>query len=95
MSIMSASRPIICEVDEGSELESIVCENKCGICIKPDDYISLANSILELYNNKELLINMGENSRKYVEDNITRAISTKKILDAVVQVENEGRSHNV
>ena len=90
-SIMSASRPIICEVDKGSELESIIIDNKCGLCVSPSDSEGFANAILSLYNNQEILASMGKNGRKFIEDNLTRKKSTKQIMDCVTKVKNEGK----
>ena len=87
--ILSASRPVICEVDEGSELEHIITENKCGLCVVPGDSEGLADKILTLYNDREMIMSMGGNGRKFIEDNITRKKSTQKILDCIVKVKKE------
>jgi glycosyltransferase involved in cell wall biosynthesis len=88
-SILSASCPVICEVDEGSELERIIVENDCGICIKPDDYVSMANAIIELYHDKAKINRMGVNGRKYIEKSMTRKSATKKIYECAVNLMNE------
>ena len=79
--ILSVSRPVICEADMESELAGIIKNHNCGICVAPDDYKGFANAVLELYNNKGMLMEMGHNARQYIEDHLTRKLSTKKIFD--------------
>lgn len=88
--IMSASRPIVCEADKGSELQRIICENKCGLCVVPDDCEGLADAILALYRDRSMLTNMGKNGRMYVENNITRKQSMKKIFECIMKVKTRG-----
>ena len=85
-SIMSAGRPVICEIDSYSELNEIVKNNKCGICIEPGDYVGMANAIVEL-SKLESLNEMGKNGRKYVCEyisektgiiNFTKCVETLK-----------------
>jgi len=87
--IMSASRPVICEVDEGSELERIITETQSGLCVPPGDIEGFANAIMTLYNDRKMSEQMGRNGRAYIEGNITRKESTKKILDCIMNVYNE------
>ena len=89
-SILSVSRPVICEVDEDSELHNIMADNQCGICITPNDYEGFANAVLDLYNNPKKLEEYGNNGRKFVEVNISRKILTKKIFDCALEVYKQG-----
>ena len=88
-SILSASRPVICEVDEGSELENIIIKNECGLCVSPDDSEGFADAVLRFYYDREMISDMGKNARTFIENNITRKKCTKKIFDCIIKVYNE------
>ena len=88
-SIMSAERPVLASFDKGSELDSIITENNCGVCVEADDAEALKNAILKLYENKDALHDMGKNGRKFVLDNITKEVSTGKIINVLNSVVEE------
>lgn len=87
-SIMSASRPVLANFDE-NELKSIVENNNCGIFTKAGDKVAFTDAILKLYNDKELCKEMGKNGRKFVMDNLTKAVGTQKYIDVVKSLEKE------
>ena len=84
--IMAAGRPILCEVDTGSELNLIIEENQCGICIEPGDSIGFAQAVIQLYENKEQVQYMGTNGRCFVEQHLTRQTATKEYFDCLQKV---------
>ena len=59
-SIMSAERFVLASFDMKSELNSIILEADCGICVPPDDKEAFKNAIVELYNNRAMLVEKGE-----------------------------------
>lgn len=65
---MSASKPVIAMLNgEGADN---VKEADCGFTVSAGDYQSLANTILKASGlSKEVLTQLGENSRRYYEDN--------------------------
>jgi glycosyltransferase involved in cell wall biosynthesis len=65
---MSASKPIIAMLNgEGADN---VLEADCGFTVSAGDYKSLANTILKASElPKDVLSQLGENSRKYYENN--------------------------
>lgn len=81
-SILSASRPVLANFDE-NELESIVNENQCGIFTKAGDKEAFKQAILELYRDKERCPQLGRNGRKFIMENLTRAVGTQKYVDVV------------
>jgi len=87
-SIMSASRPVLCETDKGSELEKIIAGNNCGLCVPPGDVKGFVGAVMALYDDRDLVAEMGRNGRTFVENNITRGNSTKKIWACVQNVVN-------
>lgn len=84
-SIMSASRPVLANFDE-NELKSIVENNHCGIFTKAGDKDAFKESILTLYNHRELCKKYGHNGRKFVMDNLTREVGTQKYVDVIKEV---------
>lgn len=84
-SIMSASRPVLANFDE-NELKTIIENNHCGIFTKAGDKDAFKESILTLYNHRELCKEYGYNGRKFVLDNLTREVGTQKYVDVNKEV---------
>lgn len=84
-SIMSASRPVLANFDE-NELKNIIENNHCGIFTKAGDKDAFKESILTLYNHRELCKEYGYNGRKFVLDNLTREVGTQKYVDVIKEV---------
>lgn len=84
-SIMSASRPVLANFDE-NELKTIIENNHCGIFTKAGDKEAFKESILTLYNHRELCQEYGRNGRKFVLDNLTREVGTQKYVDVIKEV---------
>lgn len=84
-SIMSASRPVLANFDE-NELKNIIENNHCGIFTKAGDKDAFKESILTLYNHRELCKEYGHNGRKLVLDNLTREVGTQKYVDVIKEV---------
>ena len=82
---MSASRPVLANFDE-NELKQIVEKHHCGIFTKAGDEDAFKQSILALYNNREMAVDMGKNGRQFVMDNLTREVGTKKYVDVIKEV---------
>ena len=84
-SIMSASRPVLANFDE-NELKDILAGNECGIFTKAGDKEAFKQSIITLYENRELCKQYGENGRQFVMDNLTREVGTHKYIDVIKSV---------
>ena len=91
-SIMSASRPVLANFDE-NELKQIVEKHHCGIFTKAGDNEAFKQSILALYNNREMAVEMGKNGRQFVMDNLTREVGTQKYVDVIKSVVAEAKKH--
>ena len=68
-SYMSAGKPIVGMVNGGSV--AVINESECGLCARAGDYQSLARNIEALSHDRERIIEMGENARKFYESNFT------------------------
>lgn len=84
-SIMSASRPVLANFDE-NELKDILAGNECGIFTKSGDKEAFKQSIIKLYENRELCKKYGTNGRQFVMDNLTREVGTQKYVDVIKEV---------
>lgn len=84
-SIMSASRPVLANFDE-NELKDILAGNECGIFTKAGDKEAFKQSIIKLYENRDLCKKYGTNGRQFVMDNLTREVGTQKYVDVIKDV---------
>lgn len=89
-SIMSASRPVLANFDE-NELKDILAGNECGIFTKAGDKEAFKQSIITLYENRELCKQYGKNGRQFVMDNLTREVGTQKYVDVIKNVVAESK----
>lgn len=85
-SIMAAERAVLASFDLDSELASVINNQRCGICVPSNDPVALREAILVMYRDRAGLRAMADNGRKYVTENLTRAIGTKKYIDTVESI---------
>lgn len=85
-SIMSAARPVLACFDKGSELDQILTENDCGVCVPADDAEAFRNAILRMAQDRDARLQQGANGRKYIEANLTREAGTAKWVQVMRQV---------
>lgn len=85
-SIMSAERPVLASFDKGSELDRIITENNCGICVDADDKDALKNAILEMYENKDLLPDAGKKGREFILKNLSKEYCTGKHIELLKNI---------
>lgn len=80
---LAAERPVIASVDPGSDTWQFVEEAKCGLCTPPGDAVALARAIILLKDNPEIANRLGENGRRYLEQNLNRAKMTSMYEQAL------------
>ncbi len=78
LAAMTAGRPVIGAVDEGSDAFRIISASKCGLSVDPGDAQTMAKSILYLYRRRALCSEMGLAGRQYVE----ACFSKEKVVNA-------------
>ncbi|MCX7885281.1 MAG: glycosyltransferase family 4 protein [Caloramator sp.] len=76
---LASKVPIVLSV-EGEAKEFIENANG-GICVEPENEKEIAQAVLKLYNEPELKKKLGENGRKYIEENYDRDKITRKFED--------------
>ena len=85
-SVMAASRPVLASFDKGGELDTIIHESGCGVCVPANDADALYTAIEQLADDAALCKQFGENGRRYIEENLTRAVGTAKWVDVMRRV---------
>ena len=91
LSIMSSGRPVLASFDHGTELETIINNNRCGKLVAAGDCCQLANQIAWFMNNPLECALMGNNAREFVEENLSKLECTYKYLQVFRDVIN---THN-
>ena len=74
------SLPILAATDRSSDIKDLLKEAKCGLWSYSGDKKDFINNIKYLCENKDLRIKMGQNGRKYLEQNfdISRSVNIIK-----------------
>lgn len=57
---------------EGEAKELFIDEGNCGLAFEPENATDLADKIMTLYQDRELLRNLGANGLEYVKKKFTR-----------------------
>lgn len=78
--IMSSGRAILASFDYQSQLRKVLEESKSGYCVEPENPEELAKTILLMRKNIKETKVMGENARKYAEDNISKENSVNAYI---------------
>ena len=84
-SIMSASRPVLANFDE-NELKDIIASANCGIFTPAGDKEAFKESIVRLYDDRNLAKQQGANGRAFVMANLTKAVGTAKYVAVLKEV---------
>lgn len=79
--ILASGRTVLGLVGENCEVADIIKNAKCGFRVNQGDVDGLVEKIKYMYQNPELLKNMGINSRKYFVEHFTRKQMTKKYYE--------------
>jgi glycosyltransferase involved in cell wall biosynthesis len=79
--ILSVSKPVLVIADKSSNLADIINENRCGKVV--DNLDGFIEAILFYYKNPDIIYEEGNNGRKYIEENLSRKVNTKKYIDII------------
>lgn len=81
-SIMSTGRPVLASFDEG-ELKDILEKNHCGVFTQANNLDEFVAAIVELSRNRERCQELGRNGRKFIMENLTKEVGTRKYVDVI------------
>lgn len=86
--IMAAGKPIIGVLEKGTEVRGLIEECNCGRCCEPGDYVEVADIIRWYIENAgtDGMKAMGENSRRYLEEKLTKEVSVGKYIEAIKEI---------
>lgn len=86
--IAATGKPVLGVLEENSEIRLIIEETKGGLLSNPGDYDSIEKNINWFINNanSDELNNMGNRSRKYLEENLTKDISINKYKKEILKI---------
>lgn len=76
--VMAAGKPVLGVLEEGTEARIIIEKSNCGICTEPGNYKEIIDIIKKVYNNEKILEEYGINSRKYLEQYLSKKVSLDK-----------------
>lgn len=83
--IMSCGRPVIASFDEG-ELKETIEKNNCGVFVHAGQVEEFVDAINMLKDNIQLCAEMGSNARKYIINNLTKEVGTRKYVEILTSV---------
>lgn len=78
---MATERPILAAFDLDSKLCEIINTAKCGKCVASDDENGFVSEILNLYENRDELKELGQNGKKYLDENLSKEKCLKMQID--------------
>ncbi len=84
--LAAAGKPVLGVLEKGSEVQWLIDQVGNGLCCEPGDYDGIAKRIqwfVEIATADEL-IQMGEKGRKYLERNLTKAVSIEKYRRSIL-----------
>ena len=67
---MAAGRPFVASLPEGDAADLVRVSNS-GLVVPPESSNELKAALLHLYDHPDVRKRLGENGRRYVEDNLT------------------------
>jgi colanic acid biosynthesis glycosyl transferase WcaI len=76
--LLASGKPIIASVPANGTAASAIINSESGFIVKPENPLSLAQAIQDLYNNRDKIIDFGRNGRNYAEKNYCFEITLNK-----------------
>lgn len=80
-SYMLSGKPILASIDKCSTAERYIMDAQCGIAVEPDNVEALTEGFRKFAEmGRERLAQMGENSRRFAEENLTRKANLPRLI---------------
>lgn len=77
----ACSKPVICT--STGEVAQLIARSNAGIATRPKDTQGMVDAILKLYNDRELLHEMGKNGRDFVTKEFSYPVVEKKLVKLI------------
>ena len=83
--IASCAKPVLGVLESGSEIRTLIEKTKGGLIADPEDYVAIEKNIREFLNmsGSDELAQMGQRGYSYLVDNLTKATSIEKYIEAI------------
>lgn len=83
LSIMAAGRPVIACMNLEGDAPALIKEAGCGFALPPERPDTLAEHILNLYENEEMRKEMGMRGRKYAEEKLSLNVAVDRYIELI------------
>lgn len=86
LNIMASGIPVVASLSLEGDASRIIRESESGFCVKPGDLDNFIKAIVKIYESDSLKRRLGENGRRFVENNCSLEICSakfEKILGSV------------
>lgn len=84
-SYLASGRPVIAIMSDKTDVGNLIETNGVGFRINQNDILNLKNSILNLYRDKNLALQMGERARDVFEERYERKVCTSQYYEIIRQ----------
>ena len=81
--IMATGTAIIASFDLGGEMERTINDAECGVCVQAGDAMALVEAINDLKNKPETVKTMGQNARRYAEEQVAKEQAVQKYIEII------------
>lgn len=88
--IMATGTAIIASFDLGGEMEKMITETECGVCVQAGDAKALAETISRLKAEPETVKSMGKNARNYSEEKVSKEKAVNQYIELIEDTVNKG-----
>ena len=85
-SFMASGRPIIATAEPGDTVHDIIQAAQCGFCIRHGDLNGFKKALLELRAQPQKRKKMGENGRRFVQEEFSRESKTREYMTLFNQI---------
>ena len=79
--IMATGRAVIASFDADSDLCTVINNGNAGLCSEAEDVSGAVDSILRLYNDRDLCKQLGQNGRKLIADKFSKEKGLSAYID--------------
>ncbi len=86
---MAAGRPVIASLPLNGDAPAILNDSRSGICVEPGNPERLAQAINDVYNDRHICDELGENGRKYAERYFDREKCIRKYESLMLEAVSE------
>ena len=90
-SILSAGRMVICEIDEDTELASLIRKESLGAVVAPGDDKAMAEAILEASRERQSTLEKGKNGRRFIESKLNQNTAMDSIQNYILECQEIGK----